>query len=398
MTSGRILLVRPEQKRPITLTRAPAAASLLRRAAITTAQSPEEVPPIVREVLHSPGRPLEAETRALMEPRLGYDFSGVRVHADARAAESARAVNALAYTVGRDVVFGAGQYAPHTALGERLVAHELTHVVQQGGPATGAFAIGPAHDEFEREASSVAQSLDSSGVRTGPMRTSPALQRQPAPTDEKKKPGEKVVTTQPQPQTVPVAEIRKEITLPAAAEKEGLEKTATLSTETEAKRGENKRIGAEATEKFELEVAIPITDKLQLGRLQFAKELSLSPSLGLGAPRVGPSPLSSLELETSLKVLSLEWEKVKVPLGVADFGVSGSALASAGYDVVEGKRAFKVGVAGEAEAKFKSGGEKSPFFITASVGVEKTYSREGGGEFKWGPMTWKGNVGVGYSF
>ena len=372
--------------------------AVLRRAAVNTAEVPEKVPPVVHEALRAGGQPLEAQTRARMESRFGHDFSGVRVHTDSKAADSARAVNALAYTVGRDVVFGAGQYAPHTGAGERLVAHELTHVVQQGGPATGAFAIGPVQDEFEREASSAAQDPGSVDVRGGAMRASPALQRQPAPADDKKKtPGAKEVTTQPQPQPIPKLEIRKDITLPQAAEKEGLEKTATLSTETEAKRGENKRFGAEATEKFELEVAIPITDRLKLGRLQFAKELSLSPSLSLGVPAVGERPMTSLELETSLKVLSLEWEKVNVPLGVADFGISGSALGSAGYDIVPGRSALKLGFAGEAEAKFKPGGEKSPFYITAKVGVEKTYGNEGG-EFKWGPMTWKGNVGVGYNF
>lgn len=69
--------------------------------------------------------------RHYFEPRFGYDFSQVRVHTDAKAAESARAVNALAFTVGRDVAFGAGQYAPGTTEGKRLLAHELTHVVQQ---------------------------------------------------------------------------------------------------------------------------------------------------------------------------------------------------------------------------------------------------------------------------
>ena len=66
----------------------------------------------------------------------GFDFSQVRIHTDTRAAESARAVNAAAYTVGRDIVFGEGQYQPHTAHGQRLLAHELTHVAQQdNGPA-----------------------------------------------------------------------------------------------------------------------------------------------------------------------------------------------------------------------------------------------------------------------
>jgi hypothetical protein len=67
-----------------------------------------------------------------MEPRFGHDFSRVRVHTDARVAESARAVNALAYTVGRDVVFGPGHYRPSSLGGRKLLAHELTHVLQQG--------------------------------------------------------------------------------------------------------------------------------------------------------------------------------------------------------------------------------------------------------------------------
>jgi len=82
-----------------------------------------------------PGEPLEAGTQAFMGSRFDCDFSQVRVHADSRAAESARSVNALAYTVGKDVVFGAGQYAPTTLSGQQLLAHELTHVVQQA--ATG---------------------------------------------------------------------------------------------------------------------------------------------------------------------------------------------------------------------------------------------------------------------
>jgi hypothetical protein len=90
-----------------------------------------EVPPIVHAALGSPGQPLDAATRAFMEPRFGRDLSHVRVHQDQAAAVSARAVNASAYTVGRDVVFGAGRYAPHSESGRRLLAHELTHVVQQ---------------------------------------------------------------------------------------------------------------------------------------------------------------------------------------------------------------------------------------------------------------------------
>jgi Domain of unknown function (DUF4157) len=92
-------------------------------------------PPIISDVLRSSGQPLDATTRTYFEPRFGHDFSGVRVHTNAEAAESVRSVGARAYTVGRDVVFGAGQYQPHSFGGRRLIAHELTHVVQQSGGA-----------------------------------------------------------------------------------------------------------------------------------------------------------------------------------------------------------------------------------------------------------------------
>ncbi len=92
-----------------------------------------EAPPIIDGVLNSPGQPLEPATRGSMEPRLGHDFGAVRVHADARASESAQAIHALAYTAGHHVVFGAGQYSPNSHEGRRLLAHELAHVVQQDG-------------------------------------------------------------------------------------------------------------------------------------------------------------------------------------------------------------------------------------------------------------------------
>ncbi len=94
-----------------------------------------EVPSVVQEVLRSPGQVLDSATQAFMEPRFGHDFSQVRVHTDARAGESADAVGATAYTVGKDVVFGREKYDPHTTRGRELLAHELAHVVQQE-PAT----------------------------------------------------------------------------------------------------------------------------------------------------------------------------------------------------------------------------------------------------------------------
>jgi uncharacterized protein DUF4157 len=87
--------------------------------------------PAVDDALRSAGRPLDTPTRNLFEPMFGKRFESVRVHTDSTAAESARAVHAQAYTVGSDIVFGAGYYAPETEIGRRLLAHELTHVVQQ---------------------------------------------------------------------------------------------------------------------------------------------------------------------------------------------------------------------------------------------------------------------------
>lgn len=94
-------------------------------------------PPLVHDVLRSSGQPLDSTTRAFMEPRFGHDFSRVRVHTDAQAADSAREVHARAYTSGRDVAFGTGQFAPGTTEGRRLLAHELTHVLQQRQGASG---------------------------------------------------------------------------------------------------------------------------------------------------------------------------------------------------------------------------------------------------------------------
>jgi hypothetical protein len=93
----------------------------------------DAAPTSVDQALASPGRLLEPALRQDMEPRFGYDFSRVRLHTDAAAQQSARDMNAYAYTVGHNMVFGAGKFAPGTQEGRRLIAHELTHVVQQSG-------------------------------------------------------------------------------------------------------------------------------------------------------------------------------------------------------------------------------------------------------------------------
>jgi hypothetical protein len=94
--------------------------------------SPEEAPPAVNDVLRSPGAPLDTATRSLMEMRLGADFSRVRVHTDARAAASARRINALAYTHGSSIVFDSARYLPHNQQRRNVLAEELVHTMQQG--------------------------------------------------------------------------------------------------------------------------------------------------------------------------------------------------------------------------------------------------------------------------
>jgi hypothetical protein len=105
---------------------------------------PSVAPPIVHDVLKAPGQPLAPGLRAAMEGRFGQDFSAVRLHTGPEADHSATAVGARAYTVGSDIVFGAGQYAPATIAGQHLLAHELTHVLQQRGAPAGALNRTPA--------------------------------------------------------------------------------------------------------------------------------------------------------------------------------------------------------------------------------------------------------------
>jgi hypothetical protein len=113
---------------------------LVQRRTVDTQSTTAETPPIVQEVLRSPGRPLDQTTRDYMEPRFGYDFSEIKIHNDSKAEESANTVSAKAYTVGQNIVFGVDQYTPATSAGNHLLAHELAHVVQQNGRPS-AFAI-----------------------------------------------------------------------------------------------------------------------------------------------------------------------------------------------------------------------------------------------------------------
>lgn len=93
------------------------------------------------DAMRGGGRPLSANTRALMESRFGYSFANVRVHTGDNAAKVANNINARAFTIGKDIAFGEGQYQPNTPDGNKLLAHELTHVVQQTSPVGGQGAI-----------------------------------------------------------------------------------------------------------------------------------------------------------------------------------------------------------------------------------------------------------------
>ncbi|MGH3754327.1 MAG: DUF4157 domain-containing protein [Pseudonocardiaceae bacterium] len=156
----------------------------------------------VLDVVASGGSPLDAATRADMEGRLGHDFGDVRVHTDARAHDSARSVNAHAYTVGSNVVFQRDQYDPSSVDGKTMLAHELTHVVQQrsgpvdGIPTGGGILVSDPSDRFEREATTnaeramsapapVSHAAEGAAVqRSGIGEDDDAVQRQEAPAPE----------------------------------------------------------------------------------------------------------------------------------------------------------------------------------------------------------------------
>jgi len=136
---------------------------LRRKESGMAADAPGTAPAIVHKALSAPGQPLDSAMRDFFEPRFGQDFSQVRVHTDSGAAESARAVNARAYTVGQDIVFGDRQYAPRTSAGDHLLAHELAHTIQQAGVAG---ARGDVPGNFPSSALRVARDVPDAGVST----------------------------------------------------------------------------------------------------------------------------------------------------------------------------------------------------------------------------------------
>ena len=143
-------------------------------------QEPAESSPVKDVVGRGGGRPLDDQVRTDMEGRFGADFSHVRVHTDGQASASAQSVNAHAYTVGTDIVFGGGSYDPATTTGQRTIAHELTHVVQQqsgpvdGTPAGGGIRLSNPADRFEQAAEQSADRIMT--TRAEPDADQPAVQ------------------------------------------------------------------------------------------------------------------------------------------------------------------------------------------------------------------------------
>jgi len=133
----------------------------------------QERSPVLAVIGKGGGKPLDGSTRSFMESRMGRDFSDVRVHTDARAAESARSVHARAYTVGNEIVFDDDSYDPTSAKGRKMLAHELTHVGQQsdgevaGTPVGGGIRVSDPADRFEHAAETNAER-----VMSGPTTTS----------------------------------------------------------------------------------------------------------------------------------------------------------------------------------------------------------------------------------
>jgi hypothetical protein len=363
----------------------------------TIAGRVNEVPPIVHEVLRSSGQPLDAKARSFFEPRFDYDFSRVRLHTDAKAAESAQAVNALAYTVGRDIVFGGGQYAPGTNAGQRLLAHELTHASQQGAVAYSApheLAIGPAHDNYEREADAVAAhaGINGADVDRRSSLARPGLQRQPkspARVDEKEDRPEIKIT--PATRTIPLAEAAQQpvpiASAPTASAPTGLpDKSApgksTSSDKTEkGPEIETSYQGSLAEKKITTNIEVTIPMKPWKKGVLFGQPIVLGKELKaefeIGPPPPGPGALVAnpqVALKISLKALSYEIESLKSKVkALKEFGFG--VTAEAGIDPNAPFARPDLGIKAGVDAEYQIG--RSPLYLQGRVGYDVKFPPQG---------------------
>ncbi len=278
------------------------------------------VPPLVHRVLRGPGQPLDAATQGAMQTHLGHDFGSVRVHADAHASASAEALGASAYTVGRDVVFGAGHYAPETIEGKRLLAHELTHVVQQtttSGPPT---PYAQAENEAEQNSRRLAAGAP------GHVRSA---------------------------------------TPPGLLQRQGKPKASASGERTGTKEGQDKF-------SFKAELTVPLTDELKLGKVSFLDDLKLTGTGGfLGTPLLGVSPaeFEDVKLQMALTLAKLELESVKkkeeaLRKGKLSFGTTLSASGGPTFSFDPSNVAGSLGTT--LTTKFSA---TTPSLIPSSVGT-----------------------------
>lgn len=310
-------------------------AAVLQRSAMND-ETALTAPLEVHQALNSPGQPLDMETRSFFEPRFGHDFSHVRVHTGEKAAQSARAVGALAYTVGRDVVLGSNQHTAGTSEGRRLLAHELTHVVQQGGvrDVSGALAIGPADDSHEREAASAERTIASgAGIGSTHGLSRPRLQRSPYDVLRDRQESRDIKFT-PTKRLIPFSKIdlaeppAQSTTQPSPSSRpegpEPLPQYHVPKLAPEDRKKEAEREGLEVEPLVEgslsnreittnLEVSIPVRKfgpNYTFG-LPFliGKEVKLTVATGPPKPPFGLSPaMSQLGVNLSVKALTLEFE------------------------------------------------------------------------------------------
>ena len=176
----------------------PIQTGLLQRKCTSNQSEPSVAPPIVHEVLSSPGQSLEQNTRTLMESRFNHDFSRVKIHTDEKAAKSSQALNAIAYTVQQDIAFDTGKYAPQSRTGRQLLAHELAHVVQQsrGG-------ANPPNTQSEQAAQQASSNFDRANIPINPSgATAPGLACQKAPETTKSQPTVTPIITQQSGRTI----------------------------------------------------------------------------------------------------------------------------------------------------------------------------------------------------
>jgi hypothetical protein len=158
------------------------------------------VSPAVPGVLNSSGQPLDLMTQRLMESRFNQDFGNVRVHNNAAAGAAAASLDARAFTSGRSIVFGVGEYAPQTDSGRRLIAHELAHVVQQksGVPLSG--EVGSANDSYERLADNAAEEV-MTGLKPATLTDGAPAGFAPKIIQRQEKPGDKRTAANSRPKT-----------------------------------------------------------------------------------------------------------------------------------------------------------------------------------------------------